>query len=56
MEGEEVKTVGFSVTVKVLLPRKWWSWCLPDRYGRCLGVGPLHIWFSTEREDKCTLR
>lgn len=24
----------------------WSSWCLPNRYGQCLGLGPVRIWFS----------
>lgn len=36
--GVEVKIV-FDVTV-------WW-WCLPNRWGRCLAIGPLRIWIMT---------
>jgi hypothetical protein len=24
----------------------WTVWCLPNRYGRCLGLGPLRVWFG----------
>jgi hypothetical protein len=30
--------------VKVRLDITSWHWCLPNRYGRCLGLGPLLVW------------
>lgn len=43
IEGWEIK-----FQLRLLTP---WSWCLPNRYGTCLGLGPLRIWFSATYED-----
>ena len=36
------RIVGLEIRVKLDVTR--WTWCLPTRYGRCLGLGPLMIW------------
>jgi hypothetical protein len=42
------RIVGFDVRARLDL--LVWSWCLPDRYGRCMAVGPLRVWFSPAYE------
>lgn len=43
IEGWEIK-----FQLRLLTP---WSFCLPNRYGTCLGLGPLRIWFSATYES-----
>ncbi len=44
IEGAEVK-----ISFRLL---STWSWCLPNSYGRCLGLGPLRIWFEVTYESE----
>jgi hypothetical protein len=41
---------GFEIRVRLNL--FWWAWGLPDRYGRCLSLGPLHVWLSTDYDPE----
>jgi len=36
------RIVGIDVRVRVDITR--WRLALPNRYGTCLSVGPLHVW------------
>ena len=45
------RIVGFQVRAEFQVLPHWWTWHLPGRYGRCLGFGPLKIWFSIAYEN-----
>lgn len=36
--------------VKVRFDILWWGLNLPTRYGGCLSIGPLHVWFEAAYE------
>ena len=38
------------VVVKVRVDVRRWRLGLPTRYGVCLSIGPVHIWFSAAYE------
>jgi hypothetical protein len=40
------------VDVRMRLDVTSWTWCWPHfLYGRCLGLGPLRVWFHAAYED-----
>ena len=39
------------VDIHVIVDVCWWTWCLPNRWGRCLGMGPLRVWVSAAYRD-----
>ena len=47
--GRRIVGARIDVLLDITIPP--WDVCLPDRYGRCLGLGPLRIWFHAEYES-----
>ena len=39
------RIVGVEIKIKIDVTT-WGHWCLPNRWGKCLGLGPLWVWFS----------
>lgn len=44
------RIVGIEIDVKVDVIA--WRWCLPSRWGRCLGLGPVRIWVRPAYEHE----
>lgn len=48
MTGTQKRPLVMELTVRWQWGHR--GWCLPNRWGRCLGLGPIKIWFKRWRE------